>query len=388
MRVLMVNAQGPGLHAGGAERSVGALTVGLLARGHAVEILQGFPDGSPVLPGTRRTVLHAVDWHDSRVRTLENHLGDLLSLPRRRVEEIIRAAEPDVVHTHNLPGFGTGVWEVARRVGVPVVHTAHDYHLLCPRVTLSKPDGEPCSPGPFLCGARTRRMARWAGAVAHYTGVSQYVVDVHRTVFGATAATVIRNPVQTDVQATRPPGSAPRVLGYIGSLDANKGVDRLLRAAPALAAAGCSIRIAGDGRLRAEVEAAAADPALHVVYDGTVGAQAKSEFLSACDVGVVPSVWPEPGGPNRTMVEWLLARRPVLLSRRGGLGEVVDSYPGAIPIEPTTEEIVAAMAALREPAAWEAALERAGRAHVDGDEAAALWVDAYERVLLGAAAGR
>jgi glycosyltransferase involved in cell wall biosynthesis len=382
-----VSSQGRGAHAGGAESVLTALSVGLLGRGHSVELLQAFPDGVSALPGTRRTILHESDWHESQMRRVKNHVGDVLSLPRRRLDRIVASAGPDVVHTHNLPGVGTGIWEIARRRGIPVVHTAHDYHLLCPRVTLARRNGEPCEPSPLLCGLRTRALARWAGAVSHLTGVSQYVVDLHRPLFPGAELHVIRNPFTADVAVSRSPGPAPKVMGYIGSLDANKGVDRLLEAAPRLAAQGCSVRIAGDGRLRAEVEAAAADPASGVTYDGQVSDGAKSEFLAGCDLGVVPSVWAEPGGPNRTMIEWLSAQRPVLISRRGGLGEVAGLYPGSIAIEPTAEGIVAAVEALLEPGAWETALARASTVTTGTEDALARWVDSYEQVLEAARAG-
>ena len=43
---------------------------------------------------------------------------------------------PDIVHTHLIDGFSAAIWRRARRAGVPIVHTAHDYHLLCPRAFL------------------------------------------------------------------------------------------------------------------------------------------------------------------------------------------------------------------------------------------------------------
>ena len=58
-----------------------------------------------------------------------------------------------VLNGPNLP------WQAARRQGIPVVHTLHDYWLLCPSTTLTRRDATPCRPSPFLCGARTRRMA-------------------------------------------------------------------------------------------------------------------------------------------------------------------------------------------------------------------------------------
>ena len=90
------------------------------------------------------------------------------------------------------------------------------------------------------------------------------------------------------------------------------------------------LRLAGEGRLRDDVARAAET---HETSSGSAGCSGTSKwrFLESCDLGLVPSVWAEPGGPTFTMAEWLAAGRPVLVSNRGGLGEVAGVYPGSIP---------------------------------------------------------
>lgn len=265
--------------------------------------------------------------------------------------EAIAQHRPDLVHTHNLPGIDTGVWEAARQLGLPVVHTILDYYLLCPRVSLTRRDGTLCRPSPLLCGLRTRRLVRWAPAVAQVIGCSQYVIDVHAHLFANAEFHVLRNPIVVPARSHRRPAEPPTVLGYIGSLDRTKGVDLLLEAAPRLAQLGLNVRLAGEGRLRDEV-AKAAESAGNVEWVGSVLGEEKWRFLESCDLGLVPSVWPEPGGPTFSAAEWLAAGRPVLVSNRGGLGEVAGSYPGSVCLEPTVESIVESVAALREPRRW------------------------------------
>ena len=141
------------------------------------------------------------------------------------------------------------------------------------------------------------------------------------------------------------------MLGYIGTLDRVKGVHLLLAALPRLASLGFSLRLAGDGRLREEV-AAAGQAHAGLRWDGHLTGEAKRRFLEDCDVGLIPSVWAEPGGPTFTMVEWLAARRPVLVSDRGGLGEVAGMYPGSEAVAPDVNAIVQAVAALRDTRRW------------------------------------
>jgi glycosyltransferase involved in cell wall biosynthesis len=371
----MVNAHGDDLSCGGAERAVRELTDQLTRLGIEVVYLQAFP--SRVRGGdVERTILHRTDWRDDPTRRVKNHLGSVLALPGGSLQRAIAQHRPDVVHTHNLPGIDTGVWEVCRRLGLPVIHTIWDYYLLCPRVSLTRRDGSPCHPSPLLCGFRTRRLARWTSAVSHVIGCSQYVIDMHAQHFPNAGFHVLRNPiVASNVGSFRPPRKQPTVLGYIGALDRIKGVHLLLEAAPRLESLGFRLRLAGQGRLHDEV-ARAAEQSSNVEWDGAVLGEQKRRFFEACDLGVVPSVWAEPGGPTFTMVEWLAAARPVLVSNRGGLGEVAGVYPGSIPVEPTVDSIVESVARLREPESWNE-LVSAVRP-VDSELDAAEWAKRHE----------
>jgi glycosyltransferase involved in cell wall biosynthesis len=371
-RLLLVNAHGADEFSGGAERYVAQLADGMGERGFDVEILSAFPSHDR---GRRVTVLHDSDWRTSRSRRLRNHVGDVLAVPTKRLAEFVARAKPDLMHTNNLPGFSTAIWRVAEQHGVPVVHTLHDYHLLCPRVTLLQPDGAPCRPHPLLCGLRAKRLARWAGAVSQLIAVSNHLLDRHADLFPGVTRHTIRLLVPPPERAFPPPGDRLATLGYLGSLERTKGIERLLAAAPGLARLGCDVRIAGNGRLREEVEAAAArEP--NVTYEGPVSGERKDRFFEECDAGIVPSVWEEPGAPSMTVLEWLGARRPVLVSPRGGAAEIVDELEGVIPVQPEADEIVRAIEELRSPDRWRDLLPRVHPPAASLED----WLSAHERV--------
>jgi glycosyltransferase involved in cell wall biosynthesis len=348
LRLLLVNGHGADEFSGGAERYVAQLADGFAARGAEVEVLAAFPSEER---GRKVTTLHESDWRSSQVRRAKNRLGDVISMPGPRLREAVARARPDLVHTNNLPGISTAVWESARRQGAPVVHTLHDYYLLCARVTLLRPDGEPCRPHPLLCGVRARRLGRWAGAVSNVIGVSQHLLDRHAGFFPHAQRRVIRllvSPREVDVA---PPRERLSTLGYLGTLERTKGVDRLLEAAPELAALGVSLSLAGMGRLRGDVEAAARrEP--NVDYHGPLADEKRDRFFEECDAGIVPSVWEEPGAPSLTVLEWLAASRPVLVSPRGGVAEVLPELRGAIAVQPDASGIVHAVEDLLSPERW------------------------------------
>ena len=337
MRILLVNANGADVSAGGAERYTADLAAGLRERGHDVHLLAAAPPRAETVD-VPTTVLHGSDWRDSLTRRAANRVADLRADPRQELVRAVAQSAPDVVHTGTLPGITTAVWQVAARANVPVVHTLHDYYLLCARTTLTRRDGSACRRGAY-CSLRTRRLLRHGRFVSQLIGVSSHIVGAHRTLLANAAPHVVRHPLEPE--ATTAPQWPPRTLGYIGRLEREKGVGVLLEAAPALQAEGVSIRVAGDGSLRADVQQAA------VEYVGVVHGEEKRRFLEACDAGVVPSRWLEPGGPPYTLLEWLAAGRPVLASRRGGLAETPELFGSVEAFEPEPDALVAAVARLR-----------------------------------------
>lgn len=378
MRILLVNTNGADSTYGGAERYVRLLAERLDARGHDVVLMSAFPvrDDS----ATRTVVLHDVDWRDSRARRYRNHLGDVVAAPWPRLERLLRAIAPDVIHTNNLPGISTGIWECARRLGLPLVHTLHDYHLLCARTSLTKRDGSPCHPSPFICGFRARRLARWSAGVTVAVGVSEHVLRRHSGVFGPDTRQVVIHPPLVQIPGSQTdPSVPPRTFGFLGVLTTNKGVELLLQAAPALAEHGVVVRVAGAGPLADTVAASE-----YVQYEGRLDGDALTDFLTSCDGGLIPSLWEEPG--PLVLCEWLSAGRPVVATRYGGLGEAA-RFGAVRSIDPTPAALVREISRLRDETIWKQLLDQ--RVPVRDDSDIDRWadahVDAYETALQGAA---
>lgn len=379
MRLLLVNADGADATRGGTEKHIRRLGERLPQRGFEVWILAAFPS-SIAAPG-RSLILHKADWRRSRIRRVANHLGDATSLPWRRYHRILDELRPDLVNTHNLPGIGSGIWGASERRGIPVVHTVHDYHLLCPRVTLVQPDLTDCRPHPLLCGLRTRSMLRWAPAVSDLVAGTEYALGMHRPLFPHARQHIVPNPFDDSLRDVRPPGDPLRHVGYLGALHPNKGVLELLEAAAPLKAKGITLHLAGAGPLEAEVRARSRQGV--VAYHGVLSGQDKAEFIERCDVGVVPSIWREPGGPPNSFLEWLSAGRPVLASRRGCLNEVIDTHGGSIAIEPTAASIIDTVSALAKGDRWGALVQQVGR--VDTSNSEDRWLDRYAALFSAAA---
>jgi glycosyltransferase involved in cell wall biosynthesis len=373
MRILLVNSHGVDTAVGGAESYVLELSREVPRRGHEVEILRAFPGPEP--EGTRVATLHASDWREDELLRARNHLRDALAPATRHLERRVRESRPDVVHTNNLPGISTGIWGACARLGVPVVHTLHDYQLLCPRVTLMRKDGRPCRPNPLLCGARSRSLGRHAPAVRHVIGVSRFILDRHAHLFSSALGSVLRSPFAPPPERRfEPPHGSLAAVGYLGTLHRHKGITELLAAAPALRRLGVRLRIAGTGPLEDEVRRAAATPG-GPEFAGFVRGAAKEQFLESCEVGIVPSLWDEPGAPPWAALDWISAGRPVLLSPRGGHQEALAEGGALAAVEPTAEGIVEAVTRLRDGKDWG---ELVGRARATATApSAADWLAAH-----------
>lgn len=231
---------------------------------------------------------------------------------------------PDVLHTHSMVELPPAVWDRAAQRGVPIVHTLHDYDLLCIRGALFK-DGRKCHPRHLACrmlSAPKRALHDRIDAVA---AVSRTVLDTHLD-HGLFAhlpperQQIVWNPAKLaqPSQPRRPRAQGEPVrFGFLGRVTAEKGLGPLLTACRALPPSGWTLRIAGEGSERPGFEAQARD--LPVQFDGYVEA---ASFLAEVDVLICAPLWDEPFG--LTTIEAYAAGCRVIGSSAGVIGEVIE----------------------------------------------------------------
>ncbi|MEM1072744.1 MAG: glycosyltransferase [Planctomycetota bacterium] len=71
--------------------------------------------------------------------------AEITSRPvERAFRQVCQAFKPDIVHVHGFEGFGAGIVGVARRLGIKVVASIHNYHPFCPQVYLLRGRRRPC----------------------------------------------------------------------------------------------------------------------------------------------------------------------------------------------------------------------------------------------------
>ncbi|MEU4688181.1 glycosyltransferase family 4 protein [Actinoplanes sp. NPDC023714] len=331
---------------GGLERSIATSSEEMVRRGHEVTVLTLATPAAPddeEINGVR--VL--------RVRSIANTMLPGLNadaakpfhptvpdpLTTSDIARTLRAHTFDLVHSHDwlmysyLPlRFG--------RLGLPHVHTAHDFGLACVRKTFSR-NGRRCTSGPSLArcvGCATGQYGRPRSAVLTAGLRSQR----HR---GIDALTAISSSVASALNLARLPGDLPvRVLSslvpdglddlardtprpdwlpdqpyllFVGQLGPHKGIDVLFTAYRRLVATVPDApRLVCLGTRRDDTPPI---PPGVVVRHDVPHAQVMAAWHGAA-AGVVPSLLE---GMGQVAVEAMLAGAPLVASASGGLLDVV-----------------------------------------------------------------
>ncbi len=181
-----------------------------------------------------------------------------------------------------------------------------------------------------------------AGLVTRYAAVCEAVAAHYCARLGIAAEkmAVVRNGIAPAPFAEADGGALRRelgiadgskVIGAVGRLHRQKGLDILVRAMPALLARfpGLTLLIAGDGperdRLEQLADAEGAAPHIRFLGEWT----RVPELLAALDVFVLPSRWE--GMPN-ALLEAMAAGVPAVAARVGGVPEIMAAGESDAPL--------------------------------------------------------
>jgi glycosyltransferase involved in cell wall biosynthesis len=331
LKILLVNSLYPPEIMGGAEVSVSLLAEALALRGHRVSVVclhKAAETSISEIKGVRVYRLQIdndywpfdQDRKPSQLRRLKWHLRDTWNRrAAKRFGAILDAEAPDVLHTNNLTGFSVSLWLEAKRRKLRVVHTLRDYSLICKRSTLFR-NGQTCTRRCPACATMTAPYLMASRMVDAVVSNSQFVLDEHQKLgyFASIPGKVIFNIADVSEPApVSPPVPGDLVFGFIGRIEAEKGIEVVLKATELLPDAGWRLKIAGKG-LEQYVRGLKADQKNDRIE--WLGFTKAANFYASIDVCLVSSVWPEP--LPRTLIESINAGRATICSTAGGIPEI------------------------------------------------------------------
>jgi glycosyltransferase involved in cell wall biosynthesis len=248
---------------------------------------------------------------------------------------------PDIVHVHNwFPTLSPSIFRQCRIANIPVVHTLHNYRLLCVNPNLFR-DGrvcEDCVGSAFRVSgvihkcyrdshlgsavATASMLAQWAGGTWHRS-VDRFIVlsEFAKLKFiqgGLLEEKIVVKPNFVDPDPGPGPGDGGYFI-YVGRLSEEKGLQTLLQCwknGPGLPL----LRIVGAGPLQREVaQAAAALPNLE--WLGKRSSGEVQELMGRAMATLCPSLCYE--GMPRVAIESLAVGTPVVASRNGCYPEMI-----------------------------------------------------------------
>ena len=241
MRILHLSSLYAPEQVGGAELMVETLARTQAELGHNVAVAcaartEGGPvlqDGVTVYRTGYGTPFHILDWSQrGRVDRLRYKLAAQWN--RHALDRMMRAVRdfaPDLVNTHSISELPPALWPLLRRLGVPVVHTLHDFTSLCTNGAMVR-HGRSCAGQHLKCRLYAAPHRRCQRAVTAVTAVGSDILDRHLAAglfahVPPSLRRVIWNPIRPGspvARRQRAPG-APVRFGYLGRIEGAKGFD-------------------------------------------------------------------------------------------------------------------------------------------------------------------
>lgn len=259
----------------------------------------------------------------------------------KKMEEVIKAFAPDIVHIHNIYNhLSPSILSVCRKHEVPVVMTVHDYSLVSANYALWTGGGVMGSSRGVLATASTRfakgsfaaslvlavihRLHRMLGIYGRT--ISRFMVFSHfmgqelkRANFSAKKIVELF-PFSAPLLSGELPAKVKKRQGvlFAGRLEGYKGIGVLLAAAEKLP----EVEFYFAGKGPQENKVIEAERRLkNVHYLGFLTDDEMWQQMAAAQVVAVPSLWAEPFG--LVALEALVVGTPILVSDRGALPELV-----------------------------------------------------------------
>lgn len=267
---------------------------------------------------------------------------------QRSLEQLIKEEQPYIAHIHLFwGGLSTSILDTLRKYHIPVVHTAHDYRMVCPAYTFRRADGticEECKGGKYyrclkhrcsrnslvhslLMSVEMYLRNHWHKALKKIDGivfVSQFAHDKHIEFTPQLAQTksIVSYNTIPEIEERFVSRSRGEYYLFFGRLSYEKGIKTLIEAFTALN--GPKLKIVGTGPEEETLKAYVAEHRAEqkIEFVGYRKGDELKELIRDASFVVVPSEWYE--NNPMTIIEAYSAGIPVIGAHIGGIPEIIN----------------------------------------------------------------
>ena len=265
-----------------------------------------------------------------RIKGLSRAISPLKDLrARRQLWAIVDQYNPDLIHSHT---FKAGVLVRSKRTSIPIIHTFHGHHLYDPdygkfaRVVINTIER--------ILAKRSKKIL----TIGSRVGEELLDVGIGRRSQYQSIAPGVRVPKLSDrskiVKKFLLNSDRLNVL-WMGRLTRVKRPDRVIELAKHFAEV--NFIIAGDGELRAELEAMASS---NVYF---LGVQNSDEMFSLADIVFLTS---DSEGMPLTLIEGQMAGVPAIATDVGSVSEIVENEVTGLVTSTQIEQIISSLGRL------------------------------------------
>lgn len=262
----------------------------------------------------------------------------------RNLKRLLEAEKPDIAHIHLLwGGLSPSILGVLKHHGIPIVHTAHDYRMVCPAYTFRTPDGRICEDckGRKFYKCAIKRCSKGNLLQSTIMAVEMYIRNVffnpaktidgfifvsefsrnkhveYAPAFANTRSIVLYNTTK-NVRSEFMNCGARRYFLFFGRLSEEKGISTLIRAFAELPE--YDLKIVGTGSEEAHARELARD-CRNIKFLGYKQGDELKRIIADASFVLVPSEWYE--NNPMTIIEAYTQGVPVIGSHIGGIPEII-----------------------------------------------------------------
>lgn len=341
---------------GGCENYMLFLSEQLKKLGHEVEFF-GMYDQKNTVGNSLGRYTRNMDFHSKGIERFLYPLSIIYSFEaKRKLIEVIDDFKPDIIHMNNINFQLTpSVIYGAKKRGVPVVQTVHDYQMICPNHLLynfkKNEICQKCIGGSYVNCIKNKCIhgsalksiigaveAKLYSLLKTYKMVDLYItpsfflekklIEANKLYRGKTKT--IHNFTDKDRFSPKDIQSGD-YIAFAGRLSREKGVEHLAKTARLLPE--YKFMVAGSGpdeHLLCGVD--------NITLSGFLSGDELIDFISRAKVLLVPSVWYE--NCPLSILEAQCMGVPVVAIDSGGMAELVkDGVTGALALQATPYQI-------------------------------------------------